>query len=91
MATTALIVHRVRDYDAWRTAYDSVDEVRKQGGVLDAQVLRPSNGDGVVAVTHDFESPEAAHAFLANEELKGAMQRGGVDLESLEVHLLERD
>ncbi|HEX6229723.1 MAG TPA: antibiotic biosynthesis monooxygenase [Solirubrobacterales bacterium] len=91
MATTALILHRVDDYDAWRTTYDSVNELRERGGVIDAQVLRPSNGDNVVAVTHDFESPEAARAFLANEELKGAMQRGGVDLDSFEVHLLERD
>lgn len=91
MATTALILHRVDDYGAWRRSYDSANDMREQGGVIDAQVLRPSNGDNVVAVTHDFESTEAARAFLANEELKGAMQRGGVDLDSFEVHLLERD
>ncbi len=91
MATTALILHRVDDYDSWREAYDSVDELRRQGGVTDAQVLRPGNGDGVVAVTHDFESPEAARAFLSNEDLKSAMERSGVDLESLEAHFLQRD
>lgn len=91
MATTALILHRVDDYDAWRTMYDSVDELRDQGGVIDAQVLKPTNSDNVVALTHDFQSPEAARAFFSNEELKGAMQRGGVDLDSFELHLLERD
>ena len=49
------------------------------------------NGDNLVAVTHDFETPEAASAFLSDEELKGVMQRAGVDAGSIQVHLLERD
>jgi heme-degrading monooxygenase HmoA len=91
MATTALILHRVSDYDAWRAAYDSAEEIRDQGGVLAAEVLRPTDGNDLVAVTHEFETPEAARAFFANEELKGDMQRGGVDLDSLQLHLLQRD
>lgn len=89
--TTALITHRVRDYDAWRDAYDSVEDLRRESGVTDAQVLKPSNGQDPVAVTHDFSSPEAARAFLDNEDLKAAMARGGVELDSLQIHLLERD
>lgn len=91
MATTALILHRVSDYDAWRRAYDSAGALRDQGGVIAAEVLRPTDGDNLVAVTHDFETPEAARTFFSNEELKGVMQRAGVDLASFELHLLQRD
>lgn len=91
MATTALILHRVTDYDAWRRAYDSAGDLRDKGGVIAAEVLGPSDGDDLVAVTHDFETPEAARAFFANDELQGVMQRAGVDLASFELHLLQRD
>jgi heme-degrading monooxygenase HmoA len=91
MATTALVLHRVADYDAWRTVYDSVDEIRRQAGVTAADVLKPTAGDNLVAVTHEFETPEAARAFFENEELKGAMDRAGVDPASFELYLLERD
>jgi hypothetical protein len=91
MATTALVLHRVSDYDGWRTVYDSVDEIRRKGGVTATEVFKPAVGDNLVAVTHEFETPEAARAFFENEELKGAMERGGVDRASLQLHLLERD
>jgi len=91
MATTALVLHRVADYDAWRPVYDSVENVRREGGVTAATVLRSPERDGLVAVTHDFESADQAHAFFENDELKGAMERGGVDLSSFQVHFLERD
>jgi heme-degrading monooxygenase HmoA len=91
MAVTSLVLHRVADYDAWRQIYDSVEEQRRQGGVTAAEVLRPTNGDNLVAVTHDFATVEAARAFFASEELKSAMGQAGVDLSSFELHLLERD
>jgi hypothetical protein len=91
MAITALALHRVADYAAWRRVYDSVEEQRRQGGVTGTEVLRPTNGDSVVAVTHDFETEGEARAFFANEELKSAMAQAGVDLSSFQLHLLERD
>jgi heme-degrading monooxygenase HmoA len=91
MATTALILHRVSDYGVWRAAYDSAGDLRDQGGVIATEVLRPTDGDNLVAVTHDFETPEAARTFFSNEELKHVMRRAGVDLASFELHLLERD
>ncbi len=91
MATTALVLHRVSDYDTWRTVYDSVGDIRRQGGVTAAEVFKPTAGDNLVAVTHEFETPEAARAFFENEELQGALERGGVDRASLQLHLLERD
>jgi hypothetical protein len=91
MAITALVLHRVSDYNGWRSAYDAVEGIRTRGGVTAAEVFRPVKGDNLVAVTHDFETPEAARAFFASEELKREMERGGVDTATLELHLLERD
>lgn len=91
MAITALALHRVADYDAWRRVYDSVDEQRRQAGVTAAEVLRPTNGDNLVAITHDFGTINEARAFFSSEELKGAMAEAGVDLSSFQLHLLQRD
>jgi hypothetical protein len=91
MATTALALHRVADYDAWRAVYDSVDGIRRQAGVTGTEVFKPSPGDNLVAVTHEFETPEAARGFFENEDLRGAMDRAGVDRASFQLYLLERD
>jgi hypothetical protein len=32
------VLHRVRDYDAWRRVYDSVSNMQKAGGVLEQAV-----------------------------------------------------
>jgi hypothetical protein len=60
-------------------------------GSHDRRGFKPTAGDNLVAVTHEFETPEAARAFFENEELQGAMERGGVDRASLQLHLFERD
>ena len=79
MATATLIArHRVNDYGAWRSVYDSVEGLRQQYGCTDHEVLvLPTDKDDVF-VLHRFATIEQAQAFAGSSELKEAMGRAGV-------------
>lgn len=75
----SVVLHRVRDYDAWRQVYDSVADMQKAGGVTREAVYRLSGDPNNVLVLHWFDSMEAAESFFNSPELQGAMQRAGVE------------
>jgi len=79
MATATLIVrHRVNDYAAWRSVYDSVEPLRAQHGCTDADVLTAPDDKEDIFVIHRFPSVADAEAFATSAELKEAMGRAGV-------------
>lgn len=79
MATATLIVrHRVNDYGAWRSVYDSVDGLRQQHGCTDAEVLVDPADKQDVFVLHRFPTVEQAEAFAGSDALREAMSRAGV-------------
>ena len=84
-STVAVIRHRVSDFDAWKEMYDGFAPVQAEHGVHAQQVLRSIDNPDEVIVTHTFDSPEAARAFIAMPELKDAMSKGGVDADTLEI------
>lgn len=83
MRTALAIRHRVADFDAWKVVYDSVRPMQEAGGVRYQQVLNQASDPNMVFVTHTFDSLEEAEAFLANPELKTAMEGAGVDVSSM--------
>jgi quinol monooxygenase YgiN len=83
--TVAVIRHRVADFDAWKTVYDGFAPIQAEHGVQAHQVLRSIENPNDITVTHTFDSRDAAQAFFAMPELKGAMSEGGVDGDSVEV------
>lgn len=83
--TTALIRHRVADFDAWRKAYDGFAPIQAEHGVHAHQVLRSVENPNDVIVTHTFDSREAASSFFAMPELKEAMSKAGVNADSVEI------
>jgi heme-degrading monooxygenase HmoA len=82
---TALVRHRVADFDAWKTTYDSFAPAQAEHGVRAHQVLRSQEHPDNVIVTHTFDNLETAKAFFAMPELKQAMSEGGVDADSFKV------
>ena len=85
MSTVAVVRHRVSDFDAWKQVYDGFASVQAEHGVRAHQVLRSIDDPNDVVVTHTFDSPDAARAFFAMQELKDAMSEGGVDSGSVEI------
>ena len=79
MSTATLIVrHQVQDYSAWRTVYDSVEDLRQQYSCSGTEVMTAPDDKTDLFVIHRFPSIEAAQAFAGSSELKEAMGRAGV-------------
>ena len=78
MSATAIVQHRVSDYNAWRKVYDEVADLQTRGGVLTKSVHRGKDDPNLVLVRHTFATMDAATAFFSNGDLKAAMQRAGV-------------
>lgn len=78
MSVTAVVRHKVADYDAWRTVYDTLADLQTNGGVT-AQSVHRLVGDGNdLLVVHQFETAGAAEAFFNSGELRDGMERAGV-------------
>lgn len=73
-----IVVHDVRDFAAWKKAYDSVDEVRRRHGIIGAAVNQGLDDPLHVTVYHQAETRAQLQAFVGSPELKAAMQQGGV-------------
>ena len=87
--TTAIVVHRIADYDAWRPVYDGLDAARDGAGVIHQEVLRSQDDANLVIVRHDFTDRAAADEFFGGAELKQAMTEAGVDVSTLQIHLTD--
>lgn len=79
MSVTAVVRHKVADYDAWRQVYDTLADFQSRAGVTTKSVHRLVGDGNDVLVVHGFGSVEAAEAFLSNEELREAMHKSGVE------------
>ena len=75
-STTALVRHRVANYDAWKTVYDGFAPIQAEHGVRAHQVLRSHDSPNDLVITHRFDDLETAKAFFAMPELKQAMAKG---------------
>ena len=79
MGTAVLIAkHRVADFGAFRTVYDTVGGLRQQHGCTSDHVLQDPSDEREVFVVHRFPTLAQAQAFAASPELKDAMGRAGV-------------
>jgi heme-degrading monooxygenase HmoA len=87
--TTALVRHRVDEFDNWKKVYDAFAPIQAEHGVRAHQVLRSIENPNDVIVTHTFDSGEAARAFFATPELKEAMSKAGVNADSVEISYFE--
>jgi hypothetical protein len=73
--------HEVTDFGAWREAYDAFDSARQQMGVKGQKAFQSAENPNDVTAWHDFDSLEAARAFVGSDELKEAMGAAGVSSE----------
>ena len=61
---TLRIEHLVRDYDAWRRAFDGDPAGRGAGGVRRFEVLRAVDDPNYVLIDLEFDTAGEAEAFL---------------------------
>ena len=78
MSATLAVRHSVADYATWLVAYTQAETTRDKHGCSAEQVYRlPADGNDVF-VTHDFPTTAQAEAYVADPDLRAAMERGGV-------------
>ena len=79
MSATLAIRHQVRDYAAWRKAYDEAEPLRAQHGCIAQRVMRiPEDGNDLF-VTHDFPTAEQAESFAHDPAVRETMGQAGVE------------
>jgi hypothetical protein len=74
-----VVLHRVRDYDAWRKVYNDVAPMQKAMGVIEESVYRAKDDPNNVLVFHRFRTMAEADVASHHPELREAMQRAGVE------------
>ncbi len=70
--------HEVADYGPWRAAYNDFDEERRSMGVIGAAVYRSVSDGNDVTIYHDFQTMDAAQAFVGSARLREVMEKAGV-------------
>jgi hypothetical protein len=72
--TILQIEHGVRDYGAWKQAFDNDPVGREAGGVRRYRIMRPADDPNYVLIELEFDSAGEADAFRGKlRELWGRM------------------
>jgi len=82
------IRHSVRNFDAWKIAYDADRANRDQAGLKEVQLLRNSENPDDVFLLFEAADPAKASAFAQSADLRTRMERAGV-VGRPELHVLE--
>lgn len=75
---TLFVRHDVKDFGAWKAAYDAFDSERKTMGVTGHGVFQADGNPNEVTVFHEFDNMDAAKKFTGSARLKEVMEGAGV-------------
>jgi hypothetical protein len=82
------IEHPIRDFDAWKVAFDRDPAGRQTSGVRRYDILRPVDDPNFVIIDLDFDTREVAEAFVTT--IRGLWQRvEGTVMTSPRVRIVE--
>jgi hypothetical protein len=72
------IHHKVKDYESWRTAYDGHEKSRVSAGITNGRVFRSAEDPNDLVILQDVADVAQARTWAGGDDLKAAMQKGGV-------------
>jgi heme-degrading monooxygenase HmoA len=70
--------HSVRDFDAWKSVFDSAIDLRTRNGERSYHILRPDDDSSSVFILFEWDNLDNARKYASSPELKAAMERAGV-------------
>ena len=76
--TYVMVMHKVKDFEKWKSIYDEHGEMRKKLGSKGAFAFRNSKDPNEIIVMSQWEDIESANNFVESESLKNAMKKAGV-------------
>lgn len=73
-----IVKHKVKNFAAWKMAYDGHDSARVSSGLHNYVIGRGANDSSIVLVALKADDMTKAKAFARSPSLKQAMQKGGI-------------
>ena len=78
-ANENVIVHpKVKDYATWRTTYDGHEKNRISAGITNGRVFRRAEDPNDLVILQDVADVAKARTWLGSDDMKAAMEKGGV-------------
>jgi len=74
-----LIIHAVKDYEAWKKVFDNAVEIRKCAGEQSYQLLRYESSTNKIVHFSKWESLSKARAFFESPTLVQIRKEAGVE------------
>ncbi len=73
-----LVRHKVEDYAKWKSLFDEHGAARKASGSKGGYLLRNIDDPNEVVIFVEMDDLEKARQFVQSEDLRQAMERGGL-------------
>ena len=83
------VQYKVKDYTAWKAAFDALIETRRAGGEKSYQIFHPDDDPNNLLLFFEWDSLANARTFMANPDVQEVMGAAGV-IEAPEAYFLER-
>jgi hypothetical protein len=87
-AAGAIVIHEVKDYDAWKKLFDAHGPTRTKAGIIGHAVNQRADNPNIVVVYLQADTLDALRAFASSADLKDTMQRAGV-VAPPEIHFVQ--
>ncbi len=75
---TLFVHHKVKDYPAWRNAFDSLTSMRTGYGCTGHQVFQSPTDANEITILTEWKNLEQAKAYATSNDLKEGMKNAGV-------------
>jgi hypothetical protein len=75
---TVIISHECKNYSVWRKVFDADEVNRLKAGFKSKGVYHSVDNSNKITIIGEAPSVAAINGFMANPELKAAMEKGGV-------------
>lgn len=79
MTKHVLIVHKVADYERWRTIFEEAAPLRKAAGELRYHLLAATEDGNQIVHYSQWKTLEAARAFFESDQLAQIRKTAGVE------------
>jgi hypothetical protein len=75
---TTILSHEVKDYNSWKKVFDEDAPNRSKMGVKITGLYKSVDNPKMITIFCEVPSEKAIKDFMANPDLKVAMEKGGV-------------
>ncbi len=75
----AVVTHKVKDYDAWKKAFDGHVDARKAAGIVGEGIMRDAANDKIVTIWLPATDIAKLKEFSTSKDLKDKMKEAGVE------------